>query len=318
MSDQNAEKKIAQSINILLRLGLPKEQQNERSALTLLSLLDIKGSTSWSEASSPMLGIKPMMDWFEEHYGKKYAPNTRETIRRQTLHQFCEAGVALYNPDDPDRAVNSPKACYQIAPDALKLIRLYLSSEWEAKLAVWLSERSTLVQRYAMERNKSLIPPTISDGNEIHLSPGAHSGLIKDIVTEFGPRFLGGAKVLYLGDTGAKEDFFDTEALKILGIVVDRKGKLPDVVMYQEAKNWLVLIEAVTSHGPIDGKRYIELTKLFEKCAADLVFVTAFPDRSTMTRFSAQVSWETEVWIADSPEHMIHYNGDKFLGPYTQ
>ena len=117
--------KIEQSIEILKAFGLPKEQHNERSALSLLALLNLKETGSWSEVERPMLGVTPMMNWFEEFYEKKYAPNTRETIRRQTLHQFVEGGLCLYNPDKPDRPVNSPKACYQIANDAFQVIKTY-------------------------------------------------------------------------------------------------------------------------------------------------------------------------------------------------
>lgn len=308
--------RIEEAILILKMLGLPREQQNERSALTFLALLNLHPSGAWSQINKPMLGVTPIMDWCATVYGKKYAPNTRETIRRQTLHQFVDGGVCLYNPDKPDRPTNSPKACYQIAPDVFEALQTYGTEKWSDALQNWLSERETLVQQYAMEREQELVPVTLGEGEAVSLSPGAHSKLIRDIVEEFAPRFLGGAEVIYIGDTGAKEDFFKEDRLKQLGVVVDRKGKMPDVVLYMEKKNWLVLIEAVTSHGPVDGKRHGELNSLFEKSLAGLVFVSAFPDRRTMMRFLAEISWETEVWTADAPSHLIHFNGDRFLGPY--
>ncbi len=167
-----------------------------------------------------------------------------------------------------------------------------------------------------MQREMEMIPLTLHDGTEIKLSPGVHSRLIHDIVVEFGPRFAPGAEVVYLGDTGAKEDFLNKEKLYSLGITVNRKGKLPDVVLYCENKNWLYLIESVTSHGPVDGKRHGELSSLFKGSKAGLVYVTAFPDRRTMGKFLADISWETEVWTSDAPTHMIHFNGDRFLGPH--
>ncbi len=310
--------RIEEAILIIKMLGLPREQQNERSALTLLALLDLHPNGAWSQLKKPMLGVTPIMDWCAKVYGKKYAPNTRETIRRQTLHQFVDGGVCLYNPDQPDRPVNSPKACYQIAPDVFQVLQTYGTGKWSDALQNWLSARETLVQQYAMEREQELVPVTLGEGEAVSLSSGAHSKLIKDIVEEFAPRFLGGAEVIYIGDTGAKEDFFKKDRLKQLGIVVDRKGKMPDVVLYLEKKNWLVLIESVTSHGPVDGKRHSELNSLFEKSLAGLVFVSAFPDRRTMMRFLAEISWETEVWTADAPSHLIHFNGDRFLGPYEE
>lgn len=161
-----------------------------------------------------------------------------------------------------------------------------------------------------------MIPLTLDDGTEVKLSPGEHSQLIHDIVVEFGPRFIPGAKVIYLGDTGAKEDFFRKDSLEKLGVVVNRKGKLPDVVLYWPEKNWLILVESVTSHGPVDGKRHEELAHLFKESTAGLVYVTAFPDRKIMGRYLSEISWETEVWVAEAPTHMIHFNGDRFLGPH--
>ncbi len=100
-------------------------------------------------------------------------------------------------------------------------------------------------------------------------------------------------------------------------MAIDSHGKMPDVVVHHVKKNWLVLIEAVTSHGPVDGKRRDELGRLFAGSKAGLVFVTAFLDRAAMVRYLADISWETEVWVADAPSHLIHFNGERFLGPYA-
>jgi len=308
---------IEQALDILKDLGMPREQQNERSALTFLALLDLHPNGKWSEINRPLLGVTPIMDWCRDVYGKAYAPNTRETFRRQTLHQFVDGGLALYNPDKPDRPVNSPKACYQITEELFEILNTYGTDKWPAALDEWLKNRKTLAAQYAMEREMQMIPLTLDDGTEIKLSPGIHSQLIHDIVMEFGPRFAPSSEVIYLGDTGAKEDFFRKERLAELGVVVNRKGKLPDVVLYWPEKDWLLLIESVTSHGPVDGKRHGELSRLFEKAIPGRVYVTAFPDRRCMTKYLPSISWETEVWTADEPTHMIHFNGDRFLGPHS-
>lgn len=310
------QEKIDRALEILALLGMPRAQQNERSALTLLSLIDLKPDGSWADLKRPMIGVTPIMNWCEEFYGKKYAPNTRETFRRQTLHQFIDGGLCLYNPDKPDRPVNSPKACYQITVELFDILVKYGTDEWDTALADWLERRETLVANYAKEREMEMIPLTLDDGTEIKLSPGSHSQLIRDIVKEFGPRFAPGAEAIYLGDTGAKEDFFKKDRLAQLGVKVNRKGKLPDVVLYWSERDWLLLIESVTSHGPVDSKRHNELSKLFADAKPGLVYVTAFPDRKTMAKYLADISWETEVWTADAPTHMIHFNGDRFLGPY--
>ena len=323
MTDNNnnpltAQEKIDQALEILNLLGMPKAQQNERSALTLLSLIDLKPNGSWADLKRPMIGVTPIMNWCEEFYGKQYAPNTRETFRRQTLHQFIDGGLCLYNPDKPDRPVNSPKACYQITNELFNVLLKYGTDKWESTLANWLKERETLVNQYAKKRNMKMIPLTLDDGTEIKLSPGKHSKLISDIVTQFGPRFAPGSKVIYLGDTGAKEEFFRKERLVELGVTVDRKGKLPDVILYWAQKDWLLLIESVTSHGAVDSKRHSELSTLFADAKPGLIYVTAFPDRKTMAKYLVDISWETEVWTADAPTHMIHFNGDRFLAPHEK
>ena len=315
MTDKNVLIKAAHQIIILL--GLPRAQQNERSALSLLSLLNLTPGKSWTEAENPLVGITPIMDWVHEHYGKKYAPNTRETFRRQTMHQFCDAGVVIYNPDKPDRPVNSPKAVYQIEPTALNLLRTFGTPAWHDNLAAYLVKRQTLIAKYAKEREQNLIPIEIALGQKISLSPGEHSELIRAIIVDFAPRFAPGSVLIYAGDAGDKWSYFDVNLLTKLGVNnVNSHGKMPDVILHFVEKNWLVLVESVTSHGPVNGKRHAELAKLFSASTAGLIYVTAFPNRAIMGRHLGEIAWETEVWVADAPSHLIHFNGVRFLGPY--
>lgn len=315
MNDKNDYIKAAHQI--IVSLGLPRAQQNERSALCLLALLNLTPGKTWADAENPLVGITPIMDWAREYYDKDYAPNTRETVRRQTMHQFCDAGVALYNPDKPVRPVNSPKAVYQIEPGALALLRKFGTKAWHKALVNYLANRETLIARYARERNQNCIPVEIAPGKEITLSPGAHSELIRAIIEDFAPRFAPGSVLVYTGDTGDKWGYFDAPLLSELGVEVDSHGKMPDVVLHYTEKNWLLLVESVTSHGPVDGKRHDELANLFAGSNAGLVYVTAFPNRAIMGRYLSEIAWETEVWVADAPSHLIHFNGVRFLGPYN-
>ena len=309
-------KHIAKANQILISLGFPRAQQNERSALCLLALLNLTPRKKWARAENPLMGITPIMDWARKHYQKDYAPNTRETFRRQTMHQFVDAGIALYNPDMPDRPVNSPKAVYQIEPATLELLRSFGTKAWHGKLAEYLSRRETLAARYAQEREQNRIPVQIAESKKITLSPGEHSELIIAIIDDFGPRFAPGSVLIYAGDTGDKWGYFDAPQLANLGISVDSHGKMPDVVLYYADRNWLLLVEAVTSHGPVDGKRHAELAHLFAWAKAGLVYVTAFPSRAVMARYLGDIAWETEVWVAEAPSHLIHFDGERFLGPY--
>lgn len=302
---------------IIIALGLPRAQQNERSALCLLALLNLTPGKAWAEAEAPLIGITPIINWVREYYDKEYAPNTRETIRRQTMHQFRDAGIALYNPDRPDRPVNSPKAVYQIEPAALALLRTFNTSAWDDTLTTYLRERETLIARYAKEREQNRVPVEIVPGRKITLSPGEHSELIRAIIENFAPRFAPGSVLVYVGDTGDKWGYFDVDLLVELGVNVDSHGKMPDVVLYYAEKNWLLLVESVTSHGPVDGKRHDELTNLFAKSKPRLVYVSAFPNRAIMGQHLSEIAWETEVWVADAPSHLIHFDGTRFLGPYN-
>lgn len=170
--------------------------------------------------------------------------------------------------------------------------------------------------RYAHERDLQRIPVTLANGQMLQLSPGDHSLLIKAVIEEFAARFVQGGQLIYAGDTGEKMGFFDRDLLRELGVVVDAHGKMPDVVIYHPERHWLLLVESVTSHGPMDGKRHDELMKLFAGSKAGLVYVTAFPSRAVMARYLDEIAWETEVWVADAPSHLIHFNGVRFLGPY--
>jgi len=316
MPANKKSKKIAEALSVLVDLGMPRAQQNERSALALLALLDLSPGKTWSEAQDPLMGITPIMDWARKHYNKRYAPNTRETVRRQTMHQFVEAGIALYNPDQPGRAVNSPHAVYRIEPGCLKVLRTFGTKSYKKYLAGYSVSRETLTAQYAKHREMKMVPIRIAKGEQVRLSPGEHSELIRALWEEFGWRFVPDGRLIYAGDTGDKWGYFDESLLVSLGVSVDNHGKMPDVVIYYPERNWLILAEAVTSHGPVDAKRHKELQTIFKRCKAGLVFVSAFPNRKTFTKYLETISWETEVWIADNPSHLIHFNGARFLGPY--
>ena len=165
-----ANKRIEEALAILKDISVPREQQNERSALCLLALADIKPDKPWSQATAPRRGITEMMDWFRQHYGKQYAPNTRETIRRQTIHQFVQMGIVVENPDKPDRPINSPRWCYQLAQQALSLLQVYGLEQWEEARSNYTVLVNNLLQE--RKRNISMIPLILPDGQFIELSSG--------------------------------------------------------------------------------------------------------------------------------------------------
>lgn len=307
--------RIDEVLQILIELGLPRAQLNERSALTLLALLDLKPTDPWKAAASPLMGITPMMEFMAQHYGKTYKPNTRETVRRQTVHQFLDAALIIANPDAPDRAINSPKTVYKIEESALELLRTYRTTEWKNSLCTYLASVETLKKRYSQERELSRIPIVI-EGKVKTLSPGGQNILIEKIIKEFAERFTPGGKLIYVGDTDEKFAHFNEVALRNLGVTVDSHGKMPDVIIHHLKNDWLVLIEAVTSHGPINPKRKKELEVIFVDIKIPLVMVTTFLSRKAMVGYLAEIAWETDVWVAEDSTHLIHFNGEYLLQAY--
>ena len=313
---QFKKQKLVEAIEALTALEFGPKQRNETAAYSLLALLDLRPELPWSAAQAPLRGITPIIDFVADAYGVRYAPNTRETIRDDAVKFFVEAGLLLRNPDAPNRPTNSGKTVYQIEPSALAMLRKVGTAHWPSTLKTYLTSREGIKHEIARKRTLARVPVTLPDGSKVALSPGGQNPLIKAIIEHFCPAFAPGGVVIYIGDTENKFVHLEAKHLAALGVSLDSAAKIPDVIVYYTAKNWLLLIEAVTSAGPVDGKRRKELKGLFAGCKAGLVFVTAFETRRTMQSFLGHIAWESEVWIAEDPDHMIHFNGERFLGPY--
>lgn len=319
------QEKLEQAKVLLTELGLPKAQCNDRSGWVFLALANISPSDNWAFSSAPLLPTVSIMEFIRNKYGMDYKPNSRETIRRQTLHQFEQARIVDRNRDDPTRATNSKDNNYSLNQSILDILAVYPEGDWQGKIQKYKEAIPELTAQYERVLEMNKIPITLPNGKTVKLSPGKHNQLHADIVHEFCSRFVGaGGRLLYIGDTassrkeGGKLMVLEAEYLESLGVPPMSHDKLPDVVVYDEIREWLFLIEAVTSHGPVSAKRWIELEEAFIGCKSGLVYVTAFPDHSEFRKNAADIAWETEVWIADNPDHMIHFNGDRFLGPHDK
>lgn len=314
--ESNASRKLREAAEILKSLGFGPRQSNETSGYVLLALLDLSPSQPWSAASSPLRGITPIIKFLQSAYKKEYAPNSRETIRDEAVKYFEAEGLLLRNPDKPDRPTNSGKFVYQVAPTALSLIRTFGTSAWQKQLREYLASKTKIKAELSRQRDVPRIPVKISNRKAITLSPGGQNPLIKSVIEDFCPGYAPGATIAYIGDAENKFLHLDAAYLNGLGVVIAPSAKMPDVIAHDTDRNWLLLIEAVVSAGTIDAKRREELKSLFSGCNAGLVFVTAFEDRDSFGRFQKLISWETEVWIAAEPQHVVHFNGVRFLGPY--
>lgn len=305
--------KIQEAQRILQELGLPPAQQNEISALALLALGNLSEETSWNKITSHTITIHNMMGFMKQNYGRIYAENTREVVRRQVIHQFEQARLVDRNPDDPARETNSPNYCYALTPEAIEVLRQFGTSLWEEKVTRFLEQHGALWEQYQRKRQVIALPLKLADGSQVYLTPGKHNKLQIAAVELFGPRFAAGSIVLYLGDSANKFLIYEKELLADLGVPITVHDKLPDIILYEQDKNRLYLIEAVTSHGPVSHKRLFELEKLLKDCSAKRIYISAFPNFTEYKRHTTNIAWETEVWIAEMPEHMIHFNGDRYV-----
>lgn len=240
-------------------------------------------------------------------YKKSYAENSRETFRKQAIHHFRNAAFI----EDNGKSTNSPDYRYRLTEEFLDVIRGNGTAE---VVSHFLSNHESLISIYASKKKFQKIPVTIN-GKDLSFSVGKHNELQKAIIEEFGARFAPGAECLYVGDTIEKDLVKNEKRLSELGFEITLHDKMPDVVLYREDKDWLYFIESVTSVGPMDDKRIIELQELTKNVKSGKIFVTAFLDFKTFKKFLESLAWDTEVWIADVPDHMIHLNGDRFLGP---
>lgn len=302
--------KINEAREILKMLGMPKAQQADISCYVLLAMAGVRQDTAWTDAGNEWIRIHDIIHFANTYYGSTYAENSRETFRKQALHHFRNAALV----EDNGKATNSPNYRYRLTEETLQIVRAFQTSEWQKSINRFLKYHEKLVDIYASKKKMTMMPVRIN-GADFQFSTGKHNELQKAIIEEFAPRFAPNSECLYVGDTIEKDLVKNVDKLTELGFEITLHDKMPDVVLYREDKNWIYFVESVTSVGPMDSKRILELTEMTKNVAARKIFVTAFPDFKTYKRFSEALAWETEVWIAEMPEHMIHLNGDKFLGP---
>ena len=302
--------KINEARELLKMLGMPKTQQADICCYVLLAMAGIKPDTLWKDAGNEWIRIHDIIQFANTYYGSTYAENSRETFRKQALHHFRNAALV----EDNGKATNSPNYRYRLTEETLQMVRTFQTSEWQKSVSRFLEYHEKLVDMYASKKKMTMMPVRIN-GADFQFSIGRHNELQKAIIQEFAPRFAPNSECLYVGDTIEKDLVKNVDKLKELGFEITLHDKMPDVVLYREDKDWIYFVESVTSVGPMDAKRILEITEMTKSVAAGKIFVTAFLDFRTYKRFSENLAWETEVWIAEMPEHMIHLNGDKFLGP---
>lgn len=305
-------------LDILGEVGIPLDgthRRLERMAMACLAVGHIK--SSFLEAKSAddgcFLITREIITFENQHYREDISSGSYDDIRRKDLLYPVQAGIVLNSSVFDAQATNNPTRGYALNPLFTKLLKTYETPYWKIELETYKEQVKLLKEELERKRDLEKIPVKLSSGKDLFLSAGEHNVLQKHIVENFLSRFGMGAEVLYIGDTSDKYLYKNDEVLEQIGFFTLEHEELPDVVAYCEKKNLLFLIEAVHSAGPMDEIRVMKLKKQMENCTATPIFVTAFLNKKEFRRWVTDIAWESEVWIADSPEHMVHFNGYKFL-----
>jgi len=315
---------IRQAVDIIVEIGIPISDKTERAIEKMaMSFLAVAGViTNWNEAKGlddkRFLKTREIINFINKNFEEEISPGSYDDIRRKDLKLLVLGSFILKSGENPNAATNDPTRGYTLAPDFSELIKKYGTKEWQSSLENFLKDKVNLQKLLARKREIEKVNVVLPNRKILEFSAGQHNLLQKQIIEEFLPRFGKGSQLLYVGDTSNKFLHFEKEALAKLNFFELAHEELPDIIAYNSEKNWLYLIEAVHSSGAINEVRLLELKRLTGDCKAEIIFVTAFLAKSDFRKWVTEIAWETEVWIAENPDHLIHFNGDKFLGPYCE
>lgn len=324
MKPDKIRRVIDEALTLLESLGIPlgnlTQRRLERMSMAFLAVIDVNDPNKWETAKDLNDGrsmkSRDIIEYWNRFFGENVSSGSYDDIRRNDLLLPVMAHIIIST--KPDSAKNNPSRGYALNPDFSGLIRNFKHSNWHREVEEFFRNRPTLAMQLEQRREIPRVEINIPGAQTLEFSPGGHNQLQKAIVENFLPLFGYGASLLYLGDTADKHLIFDEQALIGFGFTDLRHGALPDIIAYSRAKNWLYVIEAVFTCNPVTIARKMLIDEITLSSGVEVVYVSAFPDRETYVKFAAQIAWETEAWIADNPEHMIHYNGDRFMGPHRR
>ena len=323
---QNIETYKYQCLNdakqILHAVGMPEKLCNPRCVMTFAAFAEIKASDAkWKNVSESYKGTKFIHDFINEQFPNKagldnkgYAENSRETIRDDTIKPWISAGILEAK---PGLATNDKNNSYRFTAHFAALIRSYGTDQWLESLKDYKESHEDyakyLKQAKKIERDYEL---DFGDIN-IKLKKSGHNKLQIDLLNSL-PKLIskGKPELLYIGDASDRYLIFEKERMKKLGIhVMSETAKLPDIIMYDPVDVRIIFIEAYYSGGAFTIDRVNEIKRACQcKDVMEVVFITGFQDTKKMLRAFNYVAWDTEMWSADEPTHLVHKNGDKFIG----
>jgi BsuBI/PstI restriction endonuclease domain/BsuBI/PstI restriction endonuclease HTH domain len=309
---------INEALDILESVGIPVDKTARALERMAVCLLAVAGVTdNWKEAKeNTNLKSRAIITFVNKHFEENISSGSYDDIRRKDLKLLVLADIVENSGVNKGSATNDPTRGYALQTDFKNLIVTYKTDLWDKALKAFNKNKPSLSEILERKRNIEKIPVKLPNGKPLELSLGEHNVLQKEIIEQFLPRFGSDCIVLYIGDTSNKSLYIEIEGLKNLNFFELSHDELPDIIAYSKKNNWLYLIEAVHSSGPMSETRVLELKKMLKDCKAELIFVTSFLTRLEFRKWMLDVAWETEVWIADNPDHLVHFNGHKFLGAY--
>lgn len=312
---------LNEAFDILTSIDMPANLTNPRSVMTLVALAEISPGVKWRNASEAYHGTHHILKFINTHFPNKagldsspYAENSRETFRKYNIKPWISAGILEAK---AGLATNDKDNSYRFSSYFASLIRSYGSEQWNERLedykathmsyAEYLKQTKTVERDYIMEY----------EGNYIALSKSEHNKLQKKILEQLVPLVSKGKpELLYIGDAADRSLLQENDRLDELGIhVLSQSGNLPDIIIYDSQENCVIFIEAYHSTGPFTLDR-VNAIKALCHCreGMEAAFITAFDTTTKMLKHYKEVAWDTEIWSADEPTHLVHKNGDKFIG----
>lgn len=307
-------------LDIFNDVGVPvsgTDRQLERMSKACLAVGKITNSFSQAQSSKDNTWSKTreIITFENNNYGENISSGSYDDIRRKDLKLLVDAGIVVNSSSQKNQATNNPSRAYALNPAFVDLIKKFNKPEWEESIKNYLKILPSLKNQLERNRTLNIVPVVLPGGEEIVLSYGAHNNLQKAIIEEFLPRFGFGAQVLYVGDTSDKFLYLNQKVLDEINFFKIEHEELPDVIAYSVEKKLLYLIEAYHSTGEWSEIRLKTIKEKLRQsnCTVNVVYFTAFENKEVFKSKAKDIAWETEVWISDVPDHLVHFNGFKFL-----
>ncbi len=276
---RSTKKLINEALEILESVGIPLNTKTERGLERMaVCFLAVAGITKdWSKAKeNTNLKSRDIINLINENFEENISSGSYDDIRRKDLNLLVLADLVVNSGATKGSATNDPTRGYALNSDFRELILSYKTDKWNKKLKSFNKNKPNLSEILARKRDLEKIPVTLPGGKPLKLSLGEHNVLQKAIIEEFLPRYGGGSSVLYIGDTSNKSLHIETDELKKLNFFDLSHDELPDIIAYSKKHNWLYLIEAVYSSGPMSETRVFELKRILKDCKAELILLPLF------------------------------------------